>query len=194
MPLFLYIGVNQMKVMYITGYKPFEYGIFKNDHEGVTYIKKAIKQRLTPFVEEGLEWVIITGQLGTELWAAETVYELREEFGGRPQVGVITPYLNQEESWKEDNKEYYESVIGRADFVGSIYQKPYEGPHQLKMKNEYLVKKSDAMLLLYDEEREGSPKFALNEAKKQGEYRDYPVFQVSFDDLQQAGEEQNWAE
>ena len=60
-----------MKVLYITGYKAFELGIFKNDHEAVKYIKKSIRNRLLPLVEEGLEWVIISGQLGTELWAAE---------------------------------------------------------------------------------------------------------------------------
>lgn len=50
-----------MKVLYVTGYKAFEFGIFKNDHEAVKYIKKAIRNRLQPLVEEGLEWVIISG-------------------------------------------------------------------------------------------------------------------------------------
>jgi uncharacterized phage-like protein YoqJ len=54
-----------MKVLYMTGYKAFEFGIFKNDHEAVKYIKKAMKQRLLPLLEDGLEWVIISGQLGT---------------------------------------------------------------------------------------------------------------------------------
>ena len=29
---------------------------------------------------EGLEWVIISGQLGTELWSAEVVFEIQEEY------------------------------------------------------------------------------------------------------------------
>ncbi|MEC3078540.1 SLOG family protein, partial [Bacillus tropicus] len=48
-----------MKVIAVTGYKPFELGIFKNDHPGVECIKKALHRKLTNFVEDGLEWVII---------------------------------------------------------------------------------------------------------------------------------------
>lgn len=69
-----------MKVLYMTGYKAFEFGIFKNDHEAVKYIKKAMKQRLLPLVEDGLEWAIISGQLGTELWGAEVVFDIQEEY------------------------------------------------------------------------------------------------------------------
>ena len=155
-----------MKVLYVTGYKTFELGIFKNDHEAVKYIKKAIKSRLLPIVEEGLEWVIISGALGTELWAAEVVFDLREEY---PQLklGMLLPFLNQEESWNETNREYYQAILAQADFVDAIFKKPYEGPQQLRIKNQYMVQKSDAMLILYDSEKEGSPKYPYLEAQKE---------------------------
>ncbi len=38
-----------MKVIAVTGYKPFELGIFKNDHPGVECIKKALRRKLTAF-------------------------------------------------------------------------------------------------------------------------------------------------
>ncbi|MDI5787971.1 SLOG family protein [Bacillus licheniformis] len=31
-------------------------------------------------LEEGLEWVLISGQLGTELWAAEVAFRCRKNF------------------------------------------------------------------------------------------------------------------
>ncbi|MEH6953251.1 SLOG family protein, partial [Neobacillus drentensis] len=58
-----------MKVLTISGYKPFELGIFKNDHPSVLFLKAAIKKSLIPMLDEGLEWVLISGQLGVELWA-----------------------------------------------------------------------------------------------------------------------------
>ena len=182
-----------MKVLYITGYKAFEFGIFKNDHEAVKYIKKSIRNRLVPLVEEGLEWVIISGQLGTELWAAEVVFELREEY---PQLklGILLPFLNQEESWNESNRDYYQSILTRADFVDAIFKKPYQGPQQLRIKNQYMVQKSDAILIIYDSEKEGSPKFPYLEAQKRQEQRVYPIWIISFDDLQQAAEETQWAD
>ncbi|RFU68451.1 DUF1273 domain-containing protein [Peribacillus saganii] len=178
-----------MKVLYLTGYKPFEFGIFKNDHPGVKYIQSAIKQRIALLAEEGVEWVIINGQLGVELWGAEMVLELKEEYS-LLRLAVLTPYLNQEESWKEHNREYYESILARADFVDSISKKPYEGPAQLRAKSMFMLQKSDAMLIVYDEERDGSPKYVYKDAKKHCEASGYRVHQITFDDLQQVIEDQ----
>ena len=182
-----------MQVLYITGYKAYEFGIFKNDHEAVQFIKKAIRQRLLPLVEEGLEWVIISGQLGTELWAAEVVDEMKDDYPNL-KLGVLTPFLNQEEGWNETNQEYYRSVLAKADFVQSIFQKAYEGPYQLKAKTNFMIRKSEAILIVYDPEREGSPKFPYQEAIKKAEKEAYPIFQVGFDDLQQAAEEERWSD
>jgi uncharacterized phage-like protein YoqJ len=182
-----------VKVLYITGYKPFEYGIFKNDHEGVKYIKKAIMNRLLPLADEGLEWVIISGTLGTELWAAEVVFELQEEYENL-KLGVITPFLKQEDKWNEKNQEYYGQILSKADFVDSIYRTEYEGPQQLKAKNLFMVRKSEGMLIIYDEERDGSPKYAFQEARKHQDASSYEIIQLTFDDLQQAAEDLNWNE
>lgn len=181
-----------MKVLYVTGYKAFELGIFKQDHEAVKYIKKAIQSRLLPIVEEGLEWVIISGQLGTELWAAEVVFDLREEYT-QLKLGILLPFLNQEESWNEINREYYQAILAQADFVDAIFKKPYEGPQQLRIKNQYMVQKSDAMLILYDSEKEGSPKYPYLEAQKRQNQSEYRIWNISFDDLQQVAEEEQWA-
>lgn len=50
-----------MKVIVVIGYKLFEFGIFKNDYLGVECIKKVLYCKLIIFVEDGLEWVIISG-------------------------------------------------------------------------------------------------------------------------------------
>ncbi|WP_409301314.1 DUF1273 domain-containing protein [Peribacillus sp. SCS-155] len=176
-----------MNVVYITGYKPFELGIFDNKHEGIRYIVKAIKQRLVPLIEQGTEWVIISGQLGVELWAGEVAIELKKEFS-QLKLGVLTPYLEQEKSWNELNKEFYDSILSNADYVDSISKKEYEGPWQLRAKNVFLVHKSDGMIIVYDHEREGSPKYAMEEARKYAESNDYPIMAITFDDLQQAVE------
>lgn len=181
-----------MKVLYVTGYKALELGIFKNDHVAVKYIKKSIRNRLLSLVDEGLEWVIISGQLGTELWAAEVVFELRETYS-QLKLGILLPFLKQEDKWNESNRDYYQSILTKADFVDAIFKKPYEGPQQLRIKNQYMVQKSDAMLIIYDSEKEGSPKFPYLEAQKRNEQTDYPIWTISFDDLQQAAEEDQWS-
>ncbi|KAB7672972.1 DUF1273 domain-containing protein [Bacillus sp. B1-b2] len=180
-----------MKVAVISGYKPFEIGIFKRDDPAVTYIKIAIRKHLEQMIEEGLEWVIISGQLGTELWAAEVVFDLQEAYPNL-KLGVVTPFLEQEQSWKEPNREWYEEILMQADFVDSISKKTYENPQQFVNKNVFLVKKSDAMLLFYDEESVGSPKYLYDLAKKYKENYPYDIRKIQFSDLQDIVEEESY--
>ncbi|MFP5113353.1 DUF1273 domain-containing protein [Bacillaceae bacterium C204] len=178
-----------MKVLVISGYKPFELGIFKNDHPSVFFIKSAIKKSLLPMVEEGLEWVLISGQLGVELWAAEVVFELQMEFPDL-KLAVITPFLDQQASWKENNKEWYESVLEQADFIDSVTKKGYEKPWQFRLKNQFFIEKSEGLLLLYDQEKEGSPKYLYEMALEYQKKHSYSIKLITFYDLQMIVEEE----
>lgn len=180
-----------LNVLTISGYKSFELGIFKNDDKAVHYIKKAIEKSLHRFVEQGLEWVIISGQLGVELWAAEVVYELQIQFPDL-KLAILTPFFNQDSKWNETNKEYYDYIQSQADFVDSISRRDYESPLQFKQKNEFLIRKSDGLLLVYDEEKEGSPKYILDVAKrKQATNNYYYIELINFSDLEAIVEEEN---
>jgi len=55
-----------MKRLVVTGYKQHELGIFKEDHPAIGFIKKALETQLVALLDEGLEWVIVSGQLGVE--------------------------------------------------------------------------------------------------------------------------------
>ncbi len=182
-----------VKTVVISGYKPYELGIFKLDHPAVAYIKKAIKETVVSMLEDGLEWVLISGQLGTELWAAEVVYELREQEDYHYlQLAVITPFLEQEIKWSEQNREWYESILLEADFIDSVSRKPYENPWQFRAKNQFFVQKSDAMLLFYDLEKEGSPKYLYDMVLNFQQKHDYDLRLIGFEDLQFLVEQDQW--
>lgn len=180
-----------VKVVTISGYKPFELGIFKQNHPAVTYIKKALRNNLENLVIDGLEWVLVSGQLGTELWAAEVVYDLRDNYPDL-KLAIITPFLDQESAWKQENKEWYESVLLEADFVDSVTRKPYENPWQFRLKNQFFIEKSDMLLLFYDSEKDGSPKYLYEAAKKYQEKNNYEIQLIEFSDLQFLVEEEQW--
>jgi uncharacterized phage-like protein YoqJ len=177
-----------MRILAVTGYKPYELGIFSQDHPGIDYIKKALRRSLYIMAEDGLEWVIISGQLGVELWAAEVVFDLQLNFPNL-KLGVFTPFLEQEENWNETNKEYYEMVISQADHVDSITKRKYENPEQFRLKNQFFVEKSDGLLAVYDEEKEGSPKFLVEIAKSR---TDYSCDFIRFSALQDIIDEERW--
>ncbi|WP_433742778.1 DUF1273 domain-containing protein [Falsibacillus pallidus] len=179
------------QVLMVTGYKPFELGIFNNDDPAVRIIKKALKKEIKRKAEEGLEWVLVSGQQGVELWAAEMVLELKEE-NYDIQLAVLTPFIDQHSKWKEPQKEYYELVTSQADFLGTISNQPYTNPDQFRNRDRIFLHKSDGLLALYDPEKEGSPKFILELAEKYQEVRDFPIRTIDFYELQTIIEDEQW--
>lgn len=183
-------GVHMIKTVTITGYKAHELGIFNQKHPGIKIIKKALRNQLIPLIEEGLEWVIISGQLGIELWAAELVIELREDYPNL-QLAVITPFLEQEKNWQDQRQEEYQSILAQADYVNSITNREYEGPWQFRAKNNFLLDHSDALLIIYDEEKEGSPKYIMKEAMERAEIEGYTYIRITAFDLQLIADEES---
>lgn len=169
-----------MKIMFVTGYKPMELNLFKPDDERITYIKEAIKKRLIPFIEEGLEWVIISGQMGVELWTADVILDdLKDHYD--IQLGVIPPFENQESRWPEPLQMQYQEMLMTADFYQPLYKGDYKGPFQFRAKNKWLIDKSDACLILLDEENHGSNRYFYEEAQQTE--KDYPIYLITPADL-----------
>ncbi|HEY9582539.1 MAG TPA: SLOG family protein, partial [Savagea sp.] len=91
-----------VKRLVVTGYRPHELGIFNETHPGVAIIKEALRQQLLAQLDEGLEWVIVSGQLGVEAWTCDVVRELKEEYT-HLKYAVLLPFQGQEERWNETN-------------------------------------------------------------------------------------------
>lgn len=173
----------------MTGYKQHELGIFDDKHPGIPIIKKALKSQLLALIPEGLEWIIVSGQLGVELWATEVVMDLQEEY---PELkyAVITPFLDQSNHWNDTNKEKYESMVMHADYHVSLTARPYEAPWQFSEKDKFLLRNSDGMILLYDDENEGSPKFMKKLVDQYMNQTNYQLFTITADDLNFIAEEE----
>lgn len=178
-----------MKSLYITGYRPHELGIFNDKHPGVPIIKKALENQLRPLIEDGLEWIVISGQQGVETWAAQVVLELKSDY---PELkySIITPFLEQEKNWNEHKQATYMHIVSKADFVTSVTKRPYEAPWQFIEKDKFIIDNTDATLLVYDEENEGSPKYVLQLLRKYIEnHEDYNVYTINAYDLQMVAED-----
>ena len=180
-----------LKRLVITGYKHNELGIFSEQNPAVGIIKKAIKKALIPLIEDGLEWILLSGQPGVELWAAEVVMELQGDYPDL-KYAVIAPFLDQEKRWKEEKQEKYEEILMMADFQASVTNRPYEGPWQYSAKNKFLIQHSDGLLILYDEDRPGSPKYMMDLARRYAEGHEYTIIPINFFDLQLIAEEEQW--
>lgn len=173
-----------MQILTVTGYKPMEMNIFKPDDERIQFIKGAIRKRIATFAEEGLEWILLSGQMGVELWTAETVMELKDDYNVK--LGLIPPFEGQASRWPEPVKQAYEKLTVIADFCRPLYKGKYKGPYQFKARDKWLISKSDACLILMDEEYLGSARFFYKEASQTA---DYPIFTITPNDIQDVVEE-----
>jgi uncharacterized phage-like protein YoqJ len=179
-----------MNNLLVTGYRAHELGIFDQKHKGIVYIKKAILARLVPLVEEGLEWVITPGQYGVDLWACEAVIELKKQY---PQLklSIITAFENQEEKWKDDKKEYYQEILKGVDYYGAVSKQPYTGAWQFTARDDLLLRKSEGIILVYDDDAaEGSPKFMKEKALRKMAEDGYRYIGISADDIQGIADEE----
>ncbi|BBI35445.1 DUF1273 domain-containing protein [Cohnella abietis] len=182
-----------MKNLLITGYRAHELSIFDQKHKGITYIKKAITSKLIPLVEEGLEWVITPGQYGVDLWACEAVIALKEQYP-HLKLSIITAFLNQEEKWKDDKKIYYEEILKGVDYYGSVSKQPYSGAWQFTSRDDLLLRKTEGILLIYDEDAgEGSPRFMKEKALKKHSADGYRFISISAEDIQSTANEEEFS-
>ncbi|WP_302372217.1 DUF1273 domain-containing protein [Enterococcus asini] len=174
-----------IKTLVVTGYRSYEMGVFKEDDPKITVIKNVLKQRLKDYLEEGLEWLLIGGNLGVEIWAAQAAFELREEYP-EFRVGVIFPFLEYGNQWKENNQALLQKLKTQADFLESTSHKPYENPAQLRNHTRFLLEHSGGVLMVYDEEFPGKTQYFLKDAQRFGERFPYQIDKITMDDLQNA--------
>lgn len=173
-----------MKNLLVTGYRAHELGIYNNKHEGIPYIRQAIISRLIPLLEEGLEWVITPGQYGVDLWACEAAIELRRQYPAL-KCSILSAFSHPEEQWKEDKKAYYQDLIAKVDFYAPVSKEPYRGPWQFAARDELLFRKTDGILLVYDEEMgEASPKYLKQRALKKQATENYTVIMIGAEEIQ----------
>ncbi|GGA26933.1 DUF1273 domain-containing protein [Paenibacillus physcomitrellae] len=174
-----------MKNLLVTGYRAHELNIFNQKHEGIPYIKQAIINKLIPLIEEGLEWVITPGQYGVDLWACEAAIELRKTLYPQLKCSILAAYTNPEENWKEDKQEYFRQITEQVNYYGAVSKQPYNGVWQLTARDDLLLRKTDGLLLIYDEDAgEASPKFIKLKALKKQQQEGYPVITISAEDIE----------
>lgn len=176
--------------LFVTGYRAHELNIYDQKHRGIPYIRKALEEKIVPLAEDGLEWVITAGQYGVDLWACETVIDLKKRYP-ELKLSIVTAFLNPEEKWKEDKQTYYRRILQGVDYYGASSKQPYTSPRQFQIRDELLLRKSDAILLFYDEEMaEGSPKYIREKALRKHQEEGYGLIVIRPEDVERIAEEE----
>ena len=144
-------------------------------------IKAAIRRDLIYLLENGMKWLVFTGNLGFEVWVLEVAKELQEEYNF--QLATIFIFENQGENWNEVNQEKLAN-FKNVDFIKYAYPS-YENPSQFRTYNQFLLESTDGAYLFYDEENETKLKYLYRMMKENEQYH---IKKLTFDDLNELAE------
>lgn len=179
-----------MKHLLVSGYRAHELQIFNEKHKGIPYIKQAIVSRLVPLIEDGLEWIVTPGQYGVDLWACDAVIGLKRSY---PQLklSIIAAYEQPEQRWNEEKQQLFHDILRGVDYYAAASRRPYDGVWQLRARDELLLRKTDGMLLVYDEDMaSGSPRYYKEQALERQRRDGYRYIGISAEDIQSLVQEE----
>lgn len=165
----------------VVGYKAFDLGIFGDKDQRLKIIKAAIRRDLIYLLENGMKWLVFTGNLGFETWVLEVAKELQEEYNF--QLATIFIFENQGKNWNEVNQEKLAN-FKNVDFIKYAYPS-YENPSQFRTYNQFLLESTDGAYLFYDEENETKLKYLYQMMKENEQYH---IKNLTFDDLNEMAE------
>lgn len=165
----------------VVGYNAFDLGIFGDKDQRLKIIKAAIRRDLIYLLENGMKWLVFTGNLGFEVWVMEVAKELQEEYNF--QLATIFIFENQGENWNEVNQEKLAN-FKNVDFIKYAYPS-YENPSQFRTYNQFLLESTDGAYLFYDEENETKLKYLYRMMKENEQYH---IKKLTFDDLNEMAE------
>ena len=165
----------------VVGYKAFDLGIFGDKDQRLKIIKAAIRRDLIYLLENGMKWLVFTGNLGFDVWVLEVAKELQEEYNF--QLATIFIFENQGENWNEVNQEKLAN-FKNVDFIKYAYPS-YENPSQFRTYNQFLLESTDGAYLFYDEENETKLKYLYRMMKENEQYH---IKKLTFNDLNELAE------
>lgn len=182
-----------MQRLWITGYRSYELNTFQDDDPKAQVIKSVLsenlKQRLDNTTDEF--WLITGPQMGVERWAVQAALALKPDY---PQLktAIMMPFADFGSQWNEANQAALAKTRNMVSFSDNVSDSPYQGPQQLRAYQGFMLTHTDALLMVYDTEHEGKPKWDYLAATRYRQRHDYPLTLITMDDLQEAAEE--WAE
>lgn len=179
--------MKKIKRLFITGYRSFELGILKENDPRIAIIKKKLEKEIIHYIESGLEWVLIGGNLGIEIWAGETVSKLKINYS-ELKLGLLYPFAEFGENWNPLNNEKLKKIENSADFIGYVSKKTYYSAKQMQNHTDFILKHSDASLIVYDQDYEGKTLFFFRDANYFSLKNNYIIRLITMDDLQNSME------
>ncbi len=150
-----------------TGHRPqkLPWGFDESDAR-CAELKSKLRSAIRLAIAHGKTMFFTGMAMGTDIWAAEIVLELKEELQelGIRLVAVI-PHSGQEAKYPEDLKQRYRRIISEADKCIVLQEHYTDGCMQ--RRNRYMVDNSSMLIAVYSGDGGGTG-YTFDYAKDQG--------------------------
>ncbi|MCK9479265.1 MAG: DUF1273 domain-containing protein [Firmicutes bacterium] len=158
---------EKIKTCCFTGHRPQNFRFkFDETHSDCIRIKHILKKCINRLITEyGVTHFISGMALGVDIWAAEIVLSLKEDF---PYITLESalPCETQAVKWNQDSRERYYYILAKCD-KESLLQKQYT-PTCMQDRNKYMVDNSNYVIAVWNGSGSGTGstvKYALSEGK-----------------------------
>jgi len=158
-------NVPRSRRVAFTGYRPqkMPFGFDESDPRCIDF-KKRLHDTIESFIWQGYQHFISGGAMGMDMFAAETVLELKKEYPGI-LLEMVSPFDAQSAKWAPEYQWRHATLFGKADIVtatGHEYTKSC-----MFVRNRYLVDNADLLLAAYDGQP-GGTEMTIRYAKQMG--------------------------
>ena len=129
---------------------------YNEEHPTCVKIKSQLRRLIVGMIEKMNVTRFISGcALGVDLWAAEIVLDLKDDYPNIMLEAAI-PCRSQAASWNVKSKERYDRLLSQCDKV-TVLQEQYTS-NCMMQRNKYMVDKADYVIAVWN----GKPSGTLN--------------------------------
>jgi uncharacterized phage-like protein YoqJ len=145
--------VRFLKSCAFTGHRPERFFFKFNElHPLCVKIKSSLLEQAKILYDRGVRRFYVGGAQGADMWAGETVIELKKslEHPGIEFICVI-PFKGYEREWNDESRERLERLLSSCDEV-KVISTPGDR-NAIKKRNYFLVENSDYLVAIYTDNK-----------------------------------------
>ncbi|SHK84816.1 SLOG family protein [Desulforamulus aeronauticus] len=123
----------------------------KEDHPDCMQIKKDLRETIVTLYRETAIYQYLSGvSLGIDIWAAETVLDLKKEYPAL-ELYCVVPYSGQADKWSSKNQARYAHILHQSTGVIQISADTYI-PGCSRALNVFLVEHAHILIAAFGRE------------------------------------------
>ena len=146
-----------------TGHRPKD---LPGGYGGNKALSEMINNIVGLMIETGYNTFISGGALGVDTYFADAVL-LHKTFTPEIKLVIARPFPSQSCKWPSESQEHFNDICSNADEVVDVSPDPYS-PAKMQIRNEWMVKHSGLVLVVWSGKRSGGTWNCIQSAQKLG--------------------------